>query len=219
VLAIGPASVIVKAPEGRWLPVFHLPFIPGTLACAGGAAKKWIRSMAKKKKGARADPQTELKTLESKWLKERRMDALEPIQVKVLAAKVAALVEFIEQKKLPVDVTIWPLAGVEELVKLDEEVFKQGLTNLQRVGVLSNGYKFRKVAAEDAAPEAVVAASSGGLLTYRCLKPGGVNLPDRDEYVLEDQEVTYSEEAIAASPSLQAAIANEWLVPMDGSAA
>src|SRR5437870_3617131 len=104
--------------------------------------------MAKKKKESRNDVQTELKTLESKWLKDRRMADLEPIQVKVQAAKVAAVMDYIEQNDLPVDVSMWPLSGAEELVKLNEEVFKEGLTNLQKIGILNSSYKFRKVAAE-----------------------------------------------------------------------
>jgi len=176
--------------------------------------------MAKKKKDGKNDAFTELKTLESKWLKDRRMGDLEPVQVKVQAAKVAAVMDYIEQNDLPVDVSMWPLAGAEELVKLDEEVFKQGLTNLQKIGILNSSYKFRKIAAET--PELEVEAEElpeGGILTYRCIKPGGVNLADRDEYVLEDQEVSFTEEAIAESSNLQNAIANEWLIRVEGARA
>ena len=88
--------------------------------------------MAKKKKTDKNDAHTELKTLESKWLKDHRVEELEPIQVKVLTAKVAALVDYIDQNELTVDVTSWPLDGAEELVKFEEGVFKQGLSNLQK---------------------------------------------------------------------------------------
>jgi hypothetical protein len=171
--------------------------------------------MAKKKKApTRGDAQNELKSLESKWLKDNRVEALDPIQVKVMAAKVAALVDFIETNDLPVSFTDWPLAGAEDLVKMDESAFKSGLNNLQKVGVLNSSLKIRKAATGQKVARAFDSsehASEDGTLSYRCVKPGGVNLADRDEYVPEDAEVTYSEEAIAESPNLQNAIANEWL--------
>ncbi len=168
--------------------------------------------MAKKKKPAKNEAHVELKTLESKWLKDHRVEVLEPISVKVLAAKVAALVEFIEQNELPVDVTSWPLEGAEELVKVEEGVFKQGLSNLQKVGVLNSSYKFKKVEPIEVVPAERFSPDDNGPLTYRCMKPGGIMLNDRDEYIGEDEEHTFSEEAISESQNLQTAIANEWLV-------
>jgi hypothetical protein len=172
--------------------------------------------MAKKKKAlGKNDAFNELKTLESKWLKDSRMHELQPVQLKVMAAKVAAFLEFAEQSELPVNVDDWPLAGAEELVKLDQSNFKQGLNNLQKVGVLNSSYKFRKVAAAQNALENIDLESESGILMYRCVKPGGVNLADRDEYVLEDAEVTYTEDDIGGSSNLQNAIANEWLMRID----
>ncbi len=168
--------------------------------------------MAKKKKTDKNDAHTELKTLESKWLKDHRVEELEPIQVKVLTAKVAALMDFIDQNEISVDVTSWPLDGAEELVKFEESIFKQGISNLQKIGVLNSSYKFKKaekvevVAAEKFSPD------YEGPLTYRCMKPGGVMINDRDEYICEDEEHTFTEDAIADSQNLQTAIANEWLV-------
>ncbi|HLX60818.1 MAG TPA: hypothetical protein VKX17_06005 [Planctomycetota bacterium] len=172
--------------------------------------------MAKKnKKASKNEAHVELKTLESKWLKDHRVEELEPIQVKVLAAKVAALVDFIEQNEMPVDVSSWPLAGAEDLVKFEEDVFKQGLTNLQKVGVLNSSYKFKKAEpVEVAAPESFSPDYEGPLF-YRCMKPGGLMLNDRDQYIAEDEEVCYTEEAIAEAPVLQTAIANEWLVRVE----
>jgi hypothetical protein len=168
--------------------------------------------MAKKKKTSRNDVHTELKTLESKWLKDHRMHDLEPVQVKVLAAKVAALVEFIEQNELPVDVSSWPLSGAEDLVKFEEGVYKQGLSNLQKVGVLNSSYKFKKSDTPEVISPEKISPDYEGPITYRCMKPGGISLTDRDEYVAEDEEVIYTEEAIGESQNLQTAIANEWLV-------
>jgi hypothetical protein len=172
--------------------------------------------MAKKKKvPERNDALNELKTLESKWLKDHRLHEVEPIQAKVMAAKVAALIDFIEQNNLDVRLNEWPPAGAEDLVKMDRPVFEQGLTNLQKAGVLNSSLKLRKVAATVSVRETINLESEGGVLSYRCVKPGGVNLPDRDEYVLEDQEVTYTEEQIGESQSLQNAIANEWLMRIE----
>lgn len=168
--------------------------------------------MAKKKKSDKNDAHTELKTLESKWLKDRRVEDLEPIQVKVLTAKVAALVEFIDQNELTVDVTSWPLEGAEELVKFEEGVFKQGLTNLQKIGVLNSSYKFKKIEKIEVVSAEKFSPDDDGPLTYRCMKPGGVMINDRDEYIGEDEEHTFTEAAIAESQNLQTAIANEWLV-------
>lgn len=169
--------------------------------------------MAKKKKVAsKNDAHTELKTLESKWLKDHRMDELEPIQVKVLAAKVAALVEFIESNEMPVDVSAWPLQGAEEFVKVEEGVFKQGLTNLQKVGVLNSSYKFKAAEVEIVDVATIDPDESDGPLHYRCMKPGGVMITDRDQYICEDEEVTFTEDMISESANLQNAIANEWLV-------
>jgi hypothetical protein len=170
--------------------------------------------MAKKKKvPGRNDALNELKTLESKWLKDHRMDDLQPVQVKVQAAKLAALLEFVEANELPVSVGNWPLDGAEDLVRMDEPAYKQSLSNLQKVGVINSSYKLRKVAGEKK-PELDLQSESG-FLTYRCIKPGGVNLSDRDEYILEDHEVTYSEEEISESQALQSAIANEWLMRIE----
>ena len=168
--------------------------------------------MAKKKKVAsKNDAHTELKTLESKWLKDQRMHELEPIQIKVLAAKVAALVEFIESNELPVDVSSWPLSGAEDLVKLEEGVYKQGLTNLQKVGVLNSSYKFKAPVVEIIEPDRI-SPDDEGPITYHCLKAGGVMISDRDQYICEDEEITLTEESISESQNLQTAIANEWLV-------
>jgi hypothetical protein len=172
--------------------------------------------MAKKVRITRIDVLNELKSLESKWLKDPRLYNIEPIQAKVIAAKAAALLEHIELKKLTVDVTLWPLHGIEELVKLDEGPFKQALIDLQNAGVINSSFRFRKAAAalkphERAAPE----HHEEGALLYRCAKPGGVNLSDRDEYIAEDQEIEYTEEDISASPDLQNAIASEWLVRVE----
>ena len=171
--------------------------------------------MGKKKRVTRTETLNELKTLESKWLKDRRLAAVEPVQAKVCAAKAAALLYYAEQRKLDVDATMWPLPGLEDLVKMDEPTFKQGLADLQEAGVLNNSLKFRKVVDAVPASQKLGCASKTGLLHYRCAKPGGLNLTDRDEYVMEDQEVAYSEEEIGESPALQTAIANEWLVRID----
>lgn len=172
--------------------------------------------MAKKKKPAtKNEALNELKTLESKWLKDRRMDDLQPVQVKVIAAKVAALLELIEQNEMTVTVSDWPLSGAEELVKMDESNFKKGLDNLQKVGVINSSFKFRKVAAGQRALDEIDLESESGVLSYRCVKPGGVNLADRDEYVLEDHEVSYTEQEISESPNLQTAIANLWLMRIE----
>ena len=167
--------------------------------------------MAKKKKIVKNEAQNELKTLESKWLKDRRMNELEPVQVKVMAAKVAALVEFAEQNEMHINLGDWPLAGAEELIKMEESAFKQGLANLQKVGILNSSLKIRKVTSEQVPIENAM-KSENGMLTFMCVKPGGVNITDRDEYILEDHEVSYTEEGISSSPNLQYAIANEWLV-------
>lgn len=169
--------------------------------------------MAKKKKITKHDALNELKTLESKWLKDRRLDPLTPIQVKVIAAKAAALLELIEVNDMPVDVTSWPLAGAEELVKIDETPFKRAVNDLQKIGVVNSSYKLKKAAVTQHAD--LDLKSEEGILAYRCVKPGGVSLSDLDEYILEDQEVTYTEEAIGGSQSLQTAIANEWLVRIE----
>jgi hypothetical protein len=176
--------------------------------------------MAKKKKAAtRNDALNELKTLEAKWLRDRRLAVIDPVQAKVCAAKTAALLDFSEQNKLHLDVTLWPLTGIEDLVKMDEDTFKRGLADLQSAGVINSSFRFCKVAAgTERVDEDLAAASGGGLLHYRCAKPGGVNIADRDEYIMEDHEVAYSEDAIAASPNLQTAIANEWLVRIDAPA-
>jgi len=172
--------------------------------------------MAKKKKAlGKNDAFNELKTLESKWLKDSRMHELEPVQVKVMAAKVAAFLEFVETSEMPVNVSDWPLVGAEDLVKLDESNFKASLNNLQKVGVLNSSLKFRKVAAAQNAIDEIDLESETGILMYRCVKAGGVNLADRDEYVLEDAEVTYTEDDVSNSSNLQTAIANEWLVRID----
>jgi len=174
--------------------------------------------MAKKKKVAndKGEALNELKTLESKWLKDHRMDALQPIQVKVMAAKVAAFIDFAEKNEMDVNFTDWPLAGAEELVKLDESNFKKSLDSLQKAGVVNSSFKLRKAA--DVEKAAVEFVSEDGTISYRCVKPGGITLSDRDEYILEDQEVTYTEEQIAESSNLQHAIANEWLVRVEKNA-
>lgn len=173
--------------------------------------------MAKKKKQlGKNEAFNELKTLESKWLKDSRMHELQPVQVKVMAAKVAAFLEFVEQSEMPVSVSDWPLVGAEDLVKLDESNYKAGLNNLQKVGVLNSSYKFRKLAAaQQNTLGEIDLESESGVLMYRCVKAGGVNLSDRDEYVLEDAEITYTEEDISGSSNLQNAIASEWLVRID----
>ena len=170
--------------------------------------------MAKKKKLDRNDALNELKTLESKWLKDSRMDDLSPIQMKVMAAKVAALLDYVESNELDVSFDNWPPQGAEDLVKMDKSVFQSSVSNLQKVGVINSSMKLRKAAAE-ARKETLDLASEDGTLTYRCVKPGGINLSDRDEYVAEDQEVTYTEENISESQSLQTAIANEWLMRIE----
>ncbi|MGD0088753.1 MAG: hypothetical protein ABSE73_02430, partial [Planctomycetota bacterium] len=163
--------------------------------------------MAKKKKIVRNEAQNQLKTLESKWLKDRRLAGVDPVQARVCAAKAAALLDYAEQNKQDVDPTMWPLNGVEELVRMDEDTFRQALKDLQDAGILTPSFRFCKVAA--AAPsEPHGAAPKGGLLHYRCVKPGGVNITDRDEYIMEEQEVVFTEEDIGASPGLQTAIAN-----------
>jgi hypothetical protein len=169
--------------------------------------------MAKKKKLDRNDALNELKTLESKWLKDRRMDDLNPIQLKVMAAKVAALIDYVEQNELDVSFDNWPPQGAEDLVKMDKSVFQSGVSNLQKVGVINSSMKLRKAAENHR--DVIDLQSDDGVLTYRCVKPGGINLSDRDEYVAEEQEVTYSEEAISESQSLQTAIANEWLMRIE----
>lgn len=171
--------------------------------------------MAKKKKVTRNEAQNELKTLEAKWLRDRRLADIEPVQARVFAAKVAALLDHAEERKLDVDPTIWPLHGLEELVKMDEDTFRQALADLQHSGVLNSSLKFCKVVAAPRDREQPAPASTGGPLHYRCAKPGGVNIGDRDEYIMEDQEVAYTEEDIAASSSLQTAIANEWLARIE----
>jgi hypothetical protein len=172
--------------------------------------------MAKKKKPAtKNDALNELKTLESKWLKDRRMDDLQPVQVKVTAAKVAALLELIESNEMNVSVIDWPLQGAEELVKMDESNFKKALTDLQKVGVINSSFKFRKVAVGQRAMDELDLQSESGILSYRCVKPGGVNIADRDEYILEDHEVTYTEQEISESQNLQTAIANGWLMRIE----
>src|SRR5579862_2823984 len=90
--------------------------------------RKKASTMAKKKKPERNDALNELKTLESKWLKDHRLHEVEPIQAKVMAAKVAALLDFIEANELDVRLNEWPPAGAEDLVKMDRPVFEQGLT-------------------------------------------------------------------------------------------
>ena len=82
--------------------------------------------MAKKKKLDRNDALNELKTLESKWLKDSRMDELTPIQMKVMAAKVAALLDYVEANELDVSFDNWPPQGAEDLVKMDRSVFQSG---------------------------------------------------------------------------------------------
>lgn len=171
--------------------------------------------MAKKKtKNDRGDALNELKTLESKWLKDHRMDVLQPIQAKVMAAKVAAFLDYVEQSELDVNLSVWPITGAEDLVKLDETAFKKSLNSLQDAGVVNSSLKIRKAAdaVKAAVPEFV---SEDGTLAYRCVKAGGITLSDRDEYIMEDQEVIYTEEQISESANLQHAIANEWLVRVE----
>ena len=172
--------------------------------------------MSKKKKPERLDAHNALKSLESKWLKDQRLYTLEPIQTRVAAAKVAAVLDFAEQHQLALNFDDWPLAGLEELVKMDQAAFKQCLANLRQTGIVNRGCKLLKPAADVTGkhnPELFPSPPNGGQITYRCVKPGGVTLPDRDEYVLEEQEVAFSEKDIEASQNLQHAIANEWLVP------
>ena len=171
--------------------------------------------MAKKKRTERNEAQNELKTLESKWLKDRRLAGVDPVQARVCAAKAAALLDYAEQSKLDMDASMWPLNGVEDLVRMDEDTFKQALKELREAGILNSGLKFCKVAAPPPGAERPEAAAEGGLLRYRCIKPGGVNVADRDEYIMEDQEVAFTEEEIAASPGLQTALANEWLARIE----
>ena len=169
--------------------------------------------MAKKKKqGDRNDALNELKTLEAKWLKDHRVENIDPIPAKVMAAKVAALIEYVEANEVPVSFTDWPLSGAEELVKMDESNFKKGLDQLQKAGVINSSFKIRK--APKGQPK-IDFESEDGILTYRCVKPGGLNIPERDEYVAEEEEVTYTEEVISDSPTLQNAIANEWLIRVE----
>ena len=59
------------------------------------------------------------------------------MQARVCAAKAAALLDYAEQKKLNIDATMWPLNGVEDLVKMDEDTFKQALQDLQDAGILT----------------------------------------------------------------------------------
>jgi hypothetical protein len=171
--------------------------------------------MAKKKKTVRNEAQNELKTLESKWLKDRRLAGVDPVQARVCAAKAAALLDYSEQNKLDVDASMWPLHGAEDLVRMDEDTFKQALKDLRDTGILNSNLKFRRVAAPPPGAVHPEAAPTGGLLHYRCIKPGGVNIADRDEYIMEDQEVAFTEEDIGASPGLQTALANEWLARID----
>jgi hypothetical protein len=171
--------------------------------------------MAKKKKAVRNEAQNELKTLESKWLKDRRLGGVEPVQARVCAAKAAALLDYAAQNKLDTDPTMWPLQGLEDLVRLDEDTFRQALKDLQDAGILNSGFRFCKVAGTPPEAEEREARAEGGLLRYRCMKPGGVNIADRDEYIMEDQEVAFTEEDIGASPGLQTAIANEWLARIE----
>ena len=177
--------------------------------------------MAKKKKTERNEAQNELKTLESKWLKDRRLAGVDPVQARVCAAKAAALLDYAERSKLNLDASMWPLNGVEDLVRMDEDTFKQALKDLRDAGILNSGpgIRFCKVAAPSVlstqALSTLEAAPEGGLLHYRCIKPGGVNIADRDEYIMEDQEVAFTEEDIAASPGLQTALANEWLARIE----
>jgi hypothetical protein len=166
-----------------------------------------------KKKDTRVQALNQLKSLESKWLKDPRVDELYPVQAKVMAGKVAALLEHFQQNRMNVDLTMWPLLGAEELVKMDEVAFKQALADLQTVGVLTSTLKFTQAAGGKRAAEKP--AAEGGVLHYRCAKAGGVNIADRDEYIPEDQEVEYTEDEIADSPNLQTAIANEWLVRLE----
>jgi hypothetical protein len=167
--------------------------------------------MAKKRKTVRNEAQNELKTLESKWLKDRRLTGVDPVQARVCAAKAAALLDYAQQNKLDTDATMWPLSGVEDLVRMDEDTFRQALKDLQDAGILNSSLRFCKVAAPPPGALAPEARAEGGLLHYRCIKPGGVNIADRDEYIMEDQEVAFTEEDIGASAGLQTAIANEWL--------
>jgi hypothetical protein len=171
--------------------------------------------MAKKKKTERNEAQNELKTLESKWLKDRRLAGVDPVQARVCAAKAAALLDYAEQSKLNMDASMWPLHGVEELVRMDEDTFKQALKDLRDSGILNSNLKFCRVAPPPAGAGHLETAVAGGLLHYRCIKPGGVNIADRDEYIMEDQEVAFTEEDIGASPGLQTALANEWLARIE----
>ena len=172
--------------------------------------------MAKKKKVSRIDAHNEMKSLESKWLKDHRLHGLEPIAVRVMAAKVAALIEYTEANDLDVQFDSWPPLGAEELVKLDESNFRQGLKNLQKSGVINNSFNLLKAAEQNVRHNRELDLSSdGGVLTYRCVKPGGVSLPERDEYIPEEQEVSYTEDDIGESSALQLAIANEWLIRVE----
>jgi hypothetical protein len=169
--------------------------------------------MAKKKKLGKNEALNELKSLESKWLKDRRIDDVEPIQSKVMAAKVAALIDYVEQNGLDVSFDNWPPMGAEELIRMERPIFEQSVTHLQKAGVLNSSMRLLKAAAKQR--DVLEIESEDGILTYRCVKPGGINLTDRDEYIAEDQEVTYTEEAIGESDSLQTAIANEWLMRIE----
>jgi hypothetical protein len=140
---------------------------------------------------------------------------VDPVQARVCAAKAAALLDYAEQNKLDVDPSMWPLSGVAELVRMDEDTFKQALKDLQDAGILNGSLRFRKVAPPAPGSGQRDAVSEGGLLHYRCVKPGGVNIADRDEYIMEEQEVAFTEEDIGASAALQTAIANEWLARLE----
>jgi hypothetical protein len=171
--------------------------------------------MSKKKKAVRNEAQNELKTLESRWLKDRRLAGVNPVQARVCAAKAAALLDYAEQNKRNVDASMWPLSGVEDLVRMDEDTFKQALKDLQNAGVLNSSLRLCKAVATPPGRRRQEAMPEGGLLRYRCVKPGGVNVADRDEYIPEEQEVEFTESDIDASPGLQTAIANEWLTRLE----
>jgi len=94
---------------------------------------------------------------------------------------------------------------------MEQAAFKRGLDNLLEAGIINRSFKLLKPAANTL--DKHISPATDGPIIYRCVKPGGVTLPDRDEYVLEEQEVAFSEEDIEESQNLQHAIANEWLVP------
>src|SRR5579862_1578018 len=148
--------------------------------------------MAKKKKLGKNEALNELKSLESKWLKDRRIDDVEPIQSKVMAAKVAALIEYVEQNGLDVSFDNWPPMGAEDLIRMERPIFDQSVTHLQKAGVINSSMRLLKAATGVKPRDVLDLESEDGILTYRCVKPGGINLTDRDEYVAEDQEVTYT---------------------------